>query len=124
MLHWIFRFNAVSSDFQRHRRLITASHYRNVFDQPDKKSGERAFLLLAKRNNLPVNRLGLAIAKKHVPTAVRRNLIKRLIREQFRKIESTDSNWDVVVLTRPAAINVDRAALAQSLQKQFGKIGL
>lgn len=118
----------MGNDFQRKRRLVTASHYKEVFSRPDNKSGQRELMLLAKKNTLPTNRLGLAVAKKHVPTAVKRNLIKRLAREHFRHLSATASptasHWDIVVLTRPGAATADRAALNAALKKQFTKLGL
>lgn len=76
-------------------------------------------MILARFNELAHNRLGLAVAKKHVPTAVKRNLIKRLAREHFRRLPVQDSSVDVVVLTRPGANAADREALNQAFAKQF-----
>lgn len=108
--------------FRPAQRLLLASDYSQVFDAPDFKTGQREFLLLARRNHHPSHRLGLAIAKKHVPTAVKRNLIKRLARECFRTTEAIDPSLDIVLLTRPGARDADRAALKTALKEQFQKL--
>lgn len=48
-------------------------------------------------------RLGLAIARKHIKTAVGRNRIKRLVRESFRAHQEMVSGLDIVVTLRADA---------------------
>jgi ribonuclease P protein component len=81
-------------------------------------------MALARPNDTGHHRLGLAVAKKHVPTAVRRNLIKRLTREQFRHLKPGQSPLDIVILTRPAARCATREQLRQALEQLFAKLGL
>ena len=45
-------------------------------------------------------RLGIAVPKRHIKTAVQRNRIKRLIRESFQVNQGRLSNKDVVILVR------------------------
>jgi ribonuclease P protein component len=110
------------ASFRPTQRLLTAADYRRVFDAPDFKTGRREFLVLARCNQGPTHRLGLAIAKKHVPTAVRRNLIKRLARENFRHMQDSIPRLDIVLLTRPSARDADRDALRESLQQLFLRV--
>lgn len=110
--------------FRPHQRLLTAADYSRVFQQPDAKAGQRELLILARRNHLTHHRLGLAIAKKHVPLAVNRNLIKRLAREQFRRLRNAQPALDIVILTRPAARGADRKNLTSALQRTFQRLGL
>lgn len=60
------------------------------------------------------SRLGLAIAKKSVPTSVQRNLIKRQVREWFRHHASTVGGIDVVFLAQPAAASANRARIREA----------
>lgn len=111
--------------FSRQQRLLTAADYRRVFAAPEAKSGQAQLLLLARRNTLGHHRLGLAIAKKHIATATKRNLFKRLARERFRRLREPGASgenrptFDIVVLSRPAASEADRATLGKALDAQF-----
>lgn len=112
--------------FSRRRRLLSAADYRRVFAAPEVKSGQAQVLLLARRNALGHHRLGLAIAKKHIAAATKRNLLKRLARERFRRLQEPDAGscseratFDIVVLSRPAASEADRATLGKALDAQF-----
>jgi ribonuclease P protein component len=116
----------VNESFSRRQRLLNAADYRRVFAAPEVKSGQAQVLLLARRNALGHHRLGLAIAKKHIATAAKRNLFKRLARERFRRLRAPNadscgesSTFDIVVLSRPAASEADRATLGKALDAQF-----
>lgn len=112
----------MSAKFQRTRRLLSANDYRAVFKAPDFKAGQQEILLLARRNDQQQHRLGLAIAKKHVPTAVKRNLIKRLLREHFRQMSAGAPALDIVVLTRPGAGCAARVTLKSAIERQFARL--
>ena len=64
-------------------------------------------------------RLGLAIAKKSVKTAVNRNRIKRLSREFFRLNHENIAIADYVILVRSGIDKLDNKLITQSLSKQF-----
>lgn len=114
----------VAAGFTSHQRLLTASDYKRVFDAPDHKAGQRELLMLARKNGLKKHRLGLAIAKKHVPHAVNRNLIKRIARERFRHLIQEHPGLDIVVLTRPGAGRADKVTISAALGRQFTRLGL
>ncbi|MFK8041519.1 ribonuclease P protein component [Congregibacter sp.] len=114
----------MAAKFRPSQRLLTADDYRQVFKKPDQKAGQKELLLLARQNNLPQHRLGLAVAKKHVPTAVKRNVIKRLAREHFRTLGPKTPSYDIVVLTRPGARNASATGISSALNKQFARLGL
>ncbi len=83
----------------------------------------RFFKLLARRNSVAIPRLGLAIARKHSRTAVRRNLLKRLSRETVRRHRETLAGWDVVILSRPQVWEGDRRELREELDGLLTKLG-
>lgn len=59
------------------------------------------FQIYCIKNNLLDHRVGVIIAKKHIPLAVDRNRLKRQIRELCRLNLITKSNkYDILVLVR------------------------
>jgi ribonuclease P protein component len=98
-------------------RLLQASEFKVVFDQPDCKTSCREFLLLVRFNNKTQPRLGLVIGKKSVRRAVARNLIKRVMREQFRLQQHALADLDLVLLARRGADALDSAQLATQLRQ-------
>lgn len=86
--------------FPRRLRLVHQREFQAVYAARQRHaSGPLA--LTARPNDLPYCRLGLAVPRK-VGTAVRRNRIKRLLREAFR-LQQHDfpPGYDVVVNVRP-----------------------
>ncbi len=79
-------------------------------------------LVIAKKNGKKTARLGLAISKKRVKSAVKRNLIKRLIRESFSKNQKKLVNWDVVVVTHRNLEKIKRVTISKNLEKHWQKI--
>ena len=85
--------------FQRELRLLSARDFSRVFDKA-LKVHNKAFTLLARKNQFDHPRLGLVIAKKNLKLAVQRNRVKRLLREYFRLNTANIPSFDLVVLTR------------------------
>jgi ribonuclease P protein component len=112
------------SRLQPQQRLLTAAQYREVFQHTALRSGQKELLILGRPNQLTHHRLGLAIAKKHVPLAVKRNLIKRIAREQFRLLPPAQTALDIVILSRPAAKTANRQRLNAALRQIFLRLGL
>lgn len=76
-------------------------------------------MLLARPNGLNFPRLGLAVSKKNIKTAVQRNRIKRLIRETFRQRKTTLGGCDYVALARQPAGKATNAELLEALEKHW-----
>lgn len=108
--------------FTRAQRLLSASEYRSVFSDVQLKAGQAEFVLLARPAPVPHSRLGLAIARKHLRRAVARNALKRMARETFRHLPESQPPLDIVLLSRPAAANSDRARLRAGLEQQFRRL--
>ncbi|MEH6589356.1 MAG: ribonuclease P protein component [Halioglobus sp.] len=112
----------LKATFGKDKRLLTAKNYSRVFNGAEVKASHKYLLLLAIKNNEPGHRLGLVIAKKNVRLAVQRNRMKRVSREFFRSLPSTDSSMDVVLLARRGMDQLDNAELYSILRKQWQKI--
>ncbi|MCB1724467.1 MAG: ribonuclease P protein component [Chromatiaceae bacterium] len=100
--------------FPRSARLLKAAEFEHVFAQP-RRSADRYFTVLARASKCPRARLGLAISKRQVPSAVLRNRLKRLARERFRQLCGTVHGLDLVIMARAAAGNAARPSLNASL---------
>ena len=111
--------NNSEQQFSRSQRLLLPEDYKFVFNQPI-RSSDKLLTILAKHQLKQVNsRLGLAIAKKSVKTAVHRNRIKRICREFFRLNQSNIACADYVILVRSGIDKMDNSVILQSLAKQF-----
>jgi ribonuclease P protein component len=114
--------HAADAGFGKTKRLLNANDYGRVFDGPDARASHPHLLLLAKINDGPGHRLGLVIAKKNVRLASHRNRIKRVARELFRTLPSSDPPMDVVLLARPGIGQLDNAELSSILLQQWQKL--
>ncbi len=110
------------ADFPRATRLLTAQDFRAVFSRTRFKVSCRLFLVLATSNTKNHARLGLVVAKKHVPGAVQRNRVKRLIRESFRGRRARLAGADIVVLARKDAHIPANSVIARKLDKLMDEL--
>ena len=106
--------------FKKTQRLLNACDYKQVFDNNKVKVANSSLLILAKPAESH-SRLGLVIAKKNIPTAVQRNLVKRIARETFRK-QQFQNPIDVVFLARNGADKLSREKLTQIIQNAWVKL--
>ncbi len=105
--------------FTREQRLLLPSDYKFVFNQPTRSSDKILTVLAKKNESNDQARLGLAVAKKAVKTAVHRNRIKRLAREFFRLNQHKLACADYVILVRNGIDKMENKVITQSLAKQF-----
>ncbi|MES9880390.1 MAG: ribonuclease P protein component [Sedimenticola sp.] len=112
---------AGGAGFDRSLRLLTPTEFKQVFQQSERCS-DRHFTILYRPNALSRPRLGMAIAKKNLKRAVDRNLVKRLVREEFRLNRSGLSGFDLVVLCKRNLPINNRALLKGSLERLIGKL--
>ena len=108
--------------FPKTARLLNAGDYKAVFDRSRYKVSNRHFLFLATATNGIRPRLGLVIAKKHVPKAVNRNKLKRALREGFRLRQDGFPQLAIVVLARKDADKLARAELTSTLDALFSDL--
>lgn len=106
-------------NFSRQFRLLLPSDYKFVFNRSIRSSDKLLTILSRSNPEQQHPRLGLAIAKKSVKTAVHRNRIKRLCREFFRLNQEKIACADYVILVRHGIDKMDNTKITQSLSKQF-----
>jgi ribonuclease P protein component len=83
--------------FSRKHRLSKSSDFKRIFTK-GKRTATPLFVIYSLRNHLPYSRLGIQV-KARIGTAVRRNRIKRIVREVFRRIkQETPEPVDLVFI--------------------------
>lgn len=85
------------ADFARCRRLTQAREFEQVIRRHQINLVAGPLRIRARTNTLAYARIGIVVPKKGTPTAVRRNRVKRIIREQFRLMAEHLPNLDIVI---------------------------
>lgn len=102
-------------------RLRTTREFNQVFKESI--SFRCHFLTFRVRsNNLTNPRLGFALSRKHIRTAVQRHLLKRLIREWFRLKQHELPRVDIVVTTHAKRESLEKAEIRQCIDKFWQKL--
>ncbi|WP_438971252.1 ribonuclease P protein component [Methylophaga sp.] len=104
--------------FRRAMKMTRPGDFSRVFRQ-GKRLGGGGLTVLTVENSVGHPRLGLAIAKKHIKLANKRNRLKRIIRESFRQNQSAFSSIDIVVLSRPGVGQRDSAKIWAALEQHW-----
>ena len=73
-----------------------------------KYASDSMFVAYALANNLHCNRIGITISKRTSSSAVKRNLIKRWVKESYRKIKQQQTGYDFVIIARPPSALLER----------------
>jgi ribonuclease P protein component len=116
-----------TSDLQAHacpfkpaQRLRQKSEFDRVYrDREARRFADSRFALFARRSGCSHPRLGLSVAARIIGNSVRRNLVKRLVRESFRLHQHELPPVDIVVNARSGAREADNATITQSLEKHW-----
>lgn len=85
--------------------------------------GNEFFTVNAQANELPLARLGMSVAVRTMGNAVRRNRLRRMIRESFRLHQSSVPPLDIVIGARSSARTASCAELRASLEQLWQKLG-
>lgn len=103
-------------EFPRVSRLVRRADFDAVYREGRKRTS-REFTVFLRANGLPATRFGWSI-KKALGTAVRRNRIRRRLREIVRlHRREIVAGWDIVIHPRASAAAADFEALAGELMK-------
>lgn len=108
--------------FPRHIRLLSSRDFQLVFRDNYIRISDDKWVVLARRNKLPYARLGMAISKRVVKTAVMRNRMKRIVRESFRHNQQMLAGSDIVVMCREGVRQGNNRELFESINKHWKRI--
>ncbi|MDR7451083.1 MAG: ribonuclease P protein component [Armatimonadota bacterium] len=102
------------------RRLTAPEHFRLAYREGARVT-DGLLIVYARPNKLAVRRLGIVVPAR-VGSAVRRNRLKRRLREASRMAAALlPSGTDVVVVGRPPAGEAPFAALQDSVRALFNR---
>jgi ribonuclease P protein component len=104
--------------FKPAQRLRKRSEFDRVY-RDARRFSDNLFAVFVRPNSGAHARLGLSIAARLVGNSVRRNRIKRLVRESFRQHQHRLPALDIVVNARAGARAAESAALTESLEKHW-----
>lgn len=86
----------------KQQKLRRPIEFRRIYEGK-LKAGDNHLLVFAAPNDLGLTRVGLSVSKKH-GSAVKRNRIKRLLREAFRLSQhDLPTGLDLILIPRPAS---------------------
>ena len=113
--------DAVSESFPRRLRLTRASDFQQVFKNNFRRGDDCITILVGKREG-DSPRIGFAIARKQIARAVKRNALKRLFRESFRRNRQRLPARDMVIMVRKQILERRPAEVRASLQQHWDGI--
>jgi ribonuclease P protein component len=100
--------------YSRRHRFAARGSFGGVLRGARKLKGRLVVLhMLPMATRYP--RLGIALTRRLVPTAVQRNHVKRIAREAFRRHECKSAGFDLVLTLREKLRAEDRDALATEI---------
>ena len=108
---------------QVQNRLRCSREYAQVYRR--KQVHVNKYLVMyIKPNGLDVTRFGFSVSKK-VGKSVVRNRYRRRLKELCRRhLDQLEKGYDVVLVARPAAVNVNHEKLQRALRHLFHAAGL
>ncbi|MGH9449493.1 MAG: ribonuclease P protein component [Terriglobia bacterium] len=107
-----------SRSFPKSLRLLRRPEYRRVYEE-GRRGSARACTIFYRSNGLSQTRLGIT-APKALGNAVRRNRIRRRLREVFRLNRAAiPPGWDIVLNPRASVANIPFPALVKEILRLF-----
>ncbi|MDE0971161.1 MAG: ribonuclease P protein component [Arenicellales bacterium] len=100
--------------FMRSERLLHSEEYRTTIAKRC-RSDDQLFTVFAARRPTGGARLGITVSRRVSTKAVRRNRLKRRVRESFRYHKQPLAGLDLVVIARQEANETERLQVDRSL---------
>lgn len=103
------------------QRLVAGKQFEAAY-KGGRRKGDALFGVIALPNDQPQGRLGMAVSIKACGNAVRRNLVRRVIRNTFRECQYPLAGLDIVVNARPGAKTATNPDMVSSLERLFRQL--
>lgn len=107
--------------YSRKQRLTTPTEYRKTL-RSSKRVHHEGITLCVRKKKMGLPRLGLIIAKREIPKAVKRNLLKRLIRESFRLNQRLMGEYDLVIMVKRKCLTKTKKEITTSLERLWTNV--
>lgn len=108
----------------RENRLIQKPDFEKVKEEGEKFQSN-LFGLLVLGTGKPITRFGFVISTKLSKRAVKRNRVKRILREQVRLLlERIKPGFDVVFLGKKPVLESNSREIEKEIKRLFKKAGL
>ena len=108
--------------FMRSERLLHSEDYRRTIANRC-RSDDQLFTVYAAKRETGGARLGITVSRRVSTKAVRRNRLKRRVRESFRSHKQPLVGLDVVVIARQESNNTGCLQVDQSLVSHWRRVG-
>ncbi|MFN3987353.1 MAG: ribonuclease P protein component [Rhodocyclaceae bacterium] len=102
-------------------RLRKTDEYSSVFAFRQVLKG-RYFMIHCRPNESQTARMGVVVAKKLAKRANTRNLVKRIVREQFRRRRAALPSLDLVVRLNARVADATRAMINDDIVTLFARL--
>jgi len=110
--------DARAEGFSRRHRFTVQGSFGAILRNSRKLRSPHAVLHVAPGISGP-SRLGVALTRRVLPSAVDRNRVKRSIRELFRRHPVKNSGLDLVVMLRPPFAMDEQRGLVEEIRGLF-----
>lgn len=108
--------------FSRAMRLTRGRDIARVFRGGLSVSNPYVTIRAHRRGGTSAARLAFAIARRHVASAVRRNRVKRIVRESFRRHAGVLCGHDIVVISRSGLSGAGDRELRVAVDRQWSRL--
>jgi ribonuclease P protein component len=106
------------ASFTRQERIRIHADFKTIYKKGIKQDTEH-FLIITCPNELGWRRLGVTVSKS-IGTAVKRNYVKRRVREYFRLHKAQfPASSDMLIIAKPGAAGLNYHGMCEELNRIF-----